>query len=280
MQASPPSFDARPDADGGSDSADGDRGQTTLDFAVGISLFLISVAVVVSFAPNLVEPFSDGGTADTVVANRAASQLVQGTLADPSQPYVLDKACTVAFFAPENSDGDPNDDEHLNDEADAMARSGDERLDISTDSLWDPAQCNFHVAVSNDSDYLHARLGVAGVADDGSVDRARSPGLQIEIRGDPNGDGTDHILCLDANEQPGPDGTMSPDDPDVEDPIIEVPDNEPFDDDGDDCDAASGDYDIPFQVGESPPEETGSVVVGRRVVTIDGIRATVIVRVW
>ncbi|WP_254832168.1 DUF7287 family protein [Haloglomus salinum] len=273
MQARPPTFDARGDTPGPSDDDGRSRGQTTLDFAVGMSLFLISVAFVISFTPNLIQPFADSGTEDTIIANRVASQLVEGTLADPGKPYVLDKACTVAFFAPENLDGDPDNDEDLNTSNDDQLTR--DRFDISRANLWKNNDCNFEVSQPDDSDYLHARLGIAGIADDGSVSRALSPGLQIEIRGDADGNETRNLLCLEANEDPD-----SNQYPNVTSTIVESPDGA-FDTTGSvDCGASDGDYDVPFQAGEDPPEDSGSVVVARRIVTIDGIRATVYVRVW
>jgi len=278
MQVKPPTFDARPDpgeSGGGSRERDtgrrDGRAQTTLDFAVGMSVFLLTVAFVLSFTPNIVAPFSESGTEDTVTANRVASQLVEGTLADPDRPYVLDKACTTAFFVPENSDGLINDEDlnATNDgQLDSSSRSGyPARHDISGDSLWTNSDCNFELT------YLHERLGVAGIADDGSVARSLSPGLQIEIRGDGDGDGDEGILCYEAP------GSSSPSSPlGTSRPIVDS-DGSPWNR-GDHCDASGGDYDIPFQAGEDPPEDSGSVVVARRIVTIDGIQATVYVRVW
>jgi hypothetical protein len=283
MQVKPPTFDARPDpgeSGGGSRERDtrrrDGRAQTTLDFAVGMSVFLLTVAFVLSFTPNIVAPFSESGTEDTVTANRVASQLVEGTLADPDRPYVLDKACTTAFFAPENSDGDI-DGNDLNDANDDQLEpngraSSEARYDISTDDDVDGSGCNFDLV------YLHQRLGTAGIGDDGTIDRSLSPGLQIEIRGDANDDGTPHLLCIDANGDSSGD-PWEDEDPDVENRIVEAPDDDPWNT-GDPCDASSDDYDTPFVVGEDPPENSGSVVVARRIVTIDGIRATVYVRVW
>jgi hypothetical protein len=281
MQARPPTFDARGDTPGPSDDDGRSRGQTTLDFAVGMSLFLISVAFVISFTPNLIQPFADSGTEDTIIANRVASQLVEGTLADPGKPYVLDKACTVAFFAPEHADGEVDGDD-LNDtnddllEPSSRGTDGDgdpypARHSLLGDPLWTNNQddCNFEL------DYLHKRVGVAGIGDDGSVDESLSPGLQIEIRGDARGDGDEDegILCYEAP------GGGDADPPLGEDREIIDSDGSPWNR-GDACDASGGDYDIPFQVGEDPPEDSGSVVVARRIVTIDGVRATVHVRVW
>jgi hypothetical protein len=267
MRARAPPFGSGPESGPDASDAGRDRAQTTLDFAVGMSIFLLTVAFVFTFAPNIAEPFSDSGTENTVVADRAASQLVAGTLADPDRPYVLDKACTMAFFAPENLDGEPTNGQDLNDSNDNAPDELQDYSDVAGESIYSDA-CTFLVSVSNDSDYLHARLGVAGIAADGSIDRALSPGLQIEIRGDADDDGNSALLCSDAEGSSSPGET---------DPIIETTDAY---DGSDGCDASSGDYDIPFQAGEDPPEDSGSVVVARRVVTIDGIRATVFVRVW
>lgn len=263
MRAKAPPFDDRPDPD---------RGQTTLDFAVGMSIFLIAVAGVISFTPSLLEPFEGSGTEDTIVANRVASQLVEGTLAEPDKPFVLDKACTAAFFAPENADGNPDNDRDLNDTNDGQLDPGSRdpdpaRHDVSGDPLWTDSDCNF------DLDYLHERLGMSGLADDGSIDRSQSPGLQIEIHGDADDDGDTGILCYEAPGGSDPDPPLG-----TSRPIVES-EGSPWDR-GDLCDASGGDYDIPFQVGGHPPEDTGSVVAARRIATIDGIRATVEVRVW
>ena len=280
MQVKSPTFDARSDpGESGGDSRERDTGrrdgraQTTLDFAVGMSVFLLTVAFVLSFTPNIVAPFSGSGTEDTVTANRVASQLVEGTLADPDRPYVLDKACTTAFFVPENLDGDPDNNQDLNDSNDGTIRSN--LFNVANDTLWTGSNCNFEL------EYLHKRLGVAGIAEDGSVDSSLSPGLQIEIRGNASdGDGQPGLLCADVNDREGSDGKTGPKgdgDPDAVDPINDTRDAY---ESGTNCDVTGDDHDVPFQAGEDPPEDSGSVVVARRIVTIDGIRATVYVRVW
>jgi len=267
MQAKAPPFD--------SDASDAgrSRAQTTLDFAVGMSIFLLTVAFVFTFAPNIAEPFSDSGTENTVTANRAASQLVEGTLASPDRPYVLDKACTIAFFVPENLDGDPDNNQDLNDSNDDVIRSN--LFNVENDTIWTGNDCSFELT------YLHERLGVAGVSEDGSIGRALSPGLQIEIRGNASdGDGEPGLLCADVNDREGDDGKTGPDgdgDPDEVDPIVDTRNAYGS---MTDCDVTGEDHDIPFQAGEVPPENGDSVVVSRRVVSIDGIRATVLVRVW
>lgn len=74
-----------------------DRAQTTLDFAIGVGLFLLVVAFVVTFVPGIFEPFerTDEGTQ---VADRIATTLATDVLGDPAEPYVLDADCTREFF--------------------------------------------------------------------------------------------------------------------------------------------------------------------------------------
>ena len=78
--------------------ADTMRAQTTLDFAIGMSVFLLAVVFVFTFVPGILEPFEEGPQEETAVADRVASQLVQASMADPERPYVLELPCTNAFF--------------------------------------------------------------------------------------------------------------------------------------------------------------------------------------
>lgn len=82
------------------------RAQTTLDFAIGISIFLLIVLFVFVFIPGTLDPFTVGAQEQTVTSDRVADSLSEGLLGDPATPYVLDRYCTVAFFA-EAPDGDP-----------------------------------------------------------------------------------------------------------------------------------------------------------------------------
>jgi len=75
------------------------RGQTTLDFAIGISIFLLVILFVFAFVPGLLQPFSASGADHGIVAGQVADRLSQGLLGDPSDPYVLDRHCTVEFFS-------------------------------------------------------------------------------------------------------------------------------------------------------------------------------------
>lgn len=83
------------------------RAQTTLDFAIGISLFLIVMLFVFIFVPGLMEPFTLSSDEDTVLAGQIADRLSQDQLGDPAEPYILDRHCTVQFFqeSPDATDG-------------------------------------------------------------------------------------------------------------------------------------------------------------------------------
>lgn len=80
------------------------RGQTTLDFAIGVSIFLLSVAFVLTFVPGMVQPFTANPQEEMSVADRVATQLVQEMLAG-TDPYVLDTDCTVEFFRTDATGG-------------------------------------------------------------------------------------------------------------------------------------------------------------------------------
>lgn len=75
-----------------------ERAQTTLDFAIGISIFLSVLLFVFSFVPGLLQPFSDTGGEDPVLSERLGNRLTEGMLGDPAEPYVLDRYCAVEFF--------------------------------------------------------------------------------------------------------------------------------------------------------------------------------------
>jgi hypothetical protein len=81
-----------------------ERAQTTIDFAIGIGLFLIVVAFVVAFVPTIFTPFQS--TEGPQTADRIATSLSTGQLGDPSEPYVLNETCTNGFFE-QLDDGPP-----------------------------------------------------------------------------------------------------------------------------------------------------------------------------
>lgn len=74
------------------------RGQTTLDFTVGVTLFLLVLATIFLFVPGQLQPFTQGGQEDIVTVNRVADDLSEQALGDPQTPHVLNETCTVEFF--------------------------------------------------------------------------------------------------------------------------------------------------------------------------------------
>jgi hypothetical protein len=76
---------------------DGDRGQTLPDFAVGIAVFLLTIAFVSVFVPQLMVPFD--GQERPVVADRFASELSGDVLTESGSGSELNESDTRAFFA-------------------------------------------------------------------------------------------------------------------------------------------------------------------------------------
>ena len=82
------------------------RAQTSIDFLVGMSVFLLTVAFVVAFLPSVFEPFTAADEGDTLAADRTAALLAEHLLADPATPSVLDGTCTAEFFDADGTVGD------------------------------------------------------------------------------------------------------------------------------------------------------------------------------
>ena len=80
-----------------------DRGQTTLDFAVGMSIFLSVVAFTFGIVPTMFAPFETETGTNAVMSDRAADRLTTTALVEsPSRPSILNGTCTQSFF-----DGSP-----------------------------------------------------------------------------------------------------------------------------------------------------------------------------
>ena len=73
------------------------RGQTALDFVVGVGLFLLVLGFLVQFVPGMLAPYSDDAELP-VVAERAATRLTDMHLGDPASPGELDRTATLTFF--------------------------------------------------------------------------------------------------------------------------------------------------------------------------------------
>lgn len=81
------------------------RAQTTLDFLVGTTVFLLTLSAVLVTVPGLVDPFATGQESNTITADRAAESLATDVLvASPSNPYVFESNAVSSFFtAPTDS---------------------------------------------------------------------------------------------------------------------------------------------------------------------------------
>lgn len=74
------------------------RAQTTLDFAIGITIFLAVLIFSFSFVPGILEPFELGNDEHPKLSDRIADSLSQERLGSSENPHVLNRYCTVAFF--------------------------------------------------------------------------------------------------------------------------------------------------------------------------------------
>ncbi len=101
MQNRPPSrSDDRPPSrsDDRPPSRADDRAQTVQDFAVGISLFLLTVGFVFAFVPSLFTPFqSDVAPGSTNQADRVGSSIVNDLSMD-DRPNWITKRDAAGFF--------------------------------------------------------------------------------------------------------------------------------------------------------------------------------------
>lgn len=84
--------------------SDRSRAQTTLDFAIGASIFLFAVAFILGLFPVILEPFqlAEENPAKSITAERASSTLVDEKLdKNPvsERRNVLDEECTAHLFA-------------------------------------------------------------------------------------------------------------------------------------------------------------------------------------
>ncbi|PSP91863.1 hypothetical protein BRC87_01815 [Halobacteriales archaeon QS_4_66_20] len=74
------------------------RAQTTLDFAIGIAIFIAVLLFTFTFVPGILEPFEIQGEEEPALSDRVAETLAADQLGSPQTPNVLDRQCTVAFF--------------------------------------------------------------------------------------------------------------------------------------------------------------------------------------
>ena len=113
------------------DSTRPGRGQTTLDFSVGVSIFLTVVLFTVAFIPSMFGPFDSDTGNDATTADRVADRLANDVLAvDALSPGVWNEHCATEFF---DEDGVvPPDCRYPDDAADLRATVGvDDRTQVN-----------------------------------------------------------------------------------------------------------------------------------------------------
>lgn len=81
------------------------RGQTTVDYAIGITTFLLVLAFVFAFIPSITGPFTAEPTDRPLIADRSADHLSKELLVEEPGSIRLDEGCTEAFF---EADGAPD----------------------------------------------------------------------------------------------------------------------------------------------------------------------------
>lgn len=86
------------DARDGGPGADRSRGQTSVDLVVGLTLFIVTITVVLGQLPTLLGPAQPQAT--SAVADRAADELYGELVVRnaTTSPATLDEPCVVAFF--------------------------------------------------------------------------------------------------------------------------------------------------------------------------------------
>lgn len=86
---------------GGRSWPEGCRGQSSIDFVLGMAVFFLTLTFVVALLPELMSPFED--PAGAVVADRALGTLSGGLLASET-PGTLAEPCAADFFGGAGTD--------------------------------------------------------------------------------------------------------------------------------------------------------------------------------
>ena len=82
-----------------------DRGQIQYDFAVGVSILVMTIVVAFTFVPGLFGGVTEGRVqGDKIAADRVAAWLAEDGLGEPGTPGEIDADCTVALFDPARTD--------------------------------------------------------------------------------------------------------------------------------------------------------------------------------
>lgn len=75
-----------------------ERAQTTFDFAVGITLFLLVVSFAFAATPGFLAPYQGSGEGEAILADRVATRMATENLTD-GEAYVLNETNVQQFFS-------------------------------------------------------------------------------------------------------------------------------------------------------------------------------------
>lgn len=81
------------------------RAQTSIDFLVGVGVFMLAIGFALGVVPSMIDPFTNAQESP-LVADRVTSTLVEGMMSEADQPGTLNETCTFAFFDASLGDGD------------------------------------------------------------------------------------------------------------------------------------------------------------------------------
>ncbi len=95
------------------------RAQTTLDFAIGVTVFILVLIFVFLFLPGTLQPFTASAQEETAASDRIADLIVTDLLTADGQAYILDGECTARLM---NDTSSPD--------CDFDGSTLDERLDL------------------------------------------------------------------------------------------------------------------------------------------------------
>ena len=82
-------------------ASDRSRAQTTIDFLIAISTFVVVIGFLFSFVPGITVPFNDAQSSNPLIADRTATHLASDTLTDPGSTGTLNETAVNDFFGKE-----------------------------------------------------------------------------------------------------------------------------------------------------------------------------------
>jgi len=79
----------------------GSKGQTTVDFAIAISIFFVAIIFTLTLVPTLFQPY-ESKASEKATSERLAKTISKNVLTNPNEEYILNESCTEEFFVQTN----------------------------------------------------------------------------------------------------------------------------------------------------------------------------------